>query len=413
MDAQSVDDIIYALRGYMSIRKIAALMHVGRDRVSEIIRSHAENVRLDHTLGRPKKVSREVIDRIVTLSLMNGHLSDQMIADTLRIESGFQIHRTTVNSVRHAENINFAPPKKCPKLNENQIHCRQQFVRDWQGGMFDELKRLPFVFSDESRFCFGSDNRWTWQRRGYYNWSSLSVHDKFPQFSIMVWGAIGPDFKSELIICDGFINSEKYLTSLQQGFFNHANAHFQKWLWVFVQDGAPCHTSSYSLDEITNQCVLMPCWPPNSPDLNVIEVVWAIMKRRLKQDGIRSKAAAIQSIRNEWSNLSFYTINRLVQSFETRVRLVGDANGQTIQPLLSAHKESVPPGYLSGRPIIPCLYPWTSDEDSKILELIEKGEPTHWKKLTRRYFPTRTWVGLKNRWNTLKIKGRNALRFRS
>jgi transposase len=407
IDGQIIDQIIWELHFDFSIARISKICHVGKDRVHDVIRAFSRGQRLDHQMGRPRKLTSEIITRIVTVTLTNGSLTDQGIAKMLHDEMGCDISRQSVNNVRHSQHFDFGPPKRVPKLENWHIECRQQFALDWFGELYRDLKQLPLVFSDESRFSLGDDKKWVWQRRGEYYLANLKEEKKY-YFSIMVWGAIGKDFKSDLIVCDGNVDSEKYISFLSNsGFFTKADDHFGHFQWLYQQDGATCHTSDYSMRELCKRCIPIPFWPPNSPDLNVIEVVWAIMKRRLKTDGITSKDLAKQAIRQEWDNLSFETINGLINSFENRVRMVQDAGGMTIQPLLNARRTSVPVGYLPDRPVIPLLYPWTSDEDALIRELIEKGEqPT--RRHQQRLFPTRNPDRLRNRWKVLKTQLTNA-----
>ena len=50
--------------------------------------------------------------------------------------------------------------------------------------------------------------------------------------------------------------------------------------WVFMQDGASSHTAG-SIRQILQQHRIKTLkWPPNSPDLNPIENMWAMVQRR-------------------------------------------------------------------------------------------------------------------------------------
>jgi transposase len=407
MSAQQLDNAIWELHCcHISKKQIAQKLHVGYHRISDVIQKFPNGERLDHEMGRPKKLGQEIRNEIARLTLTDGGMCDQDIADHLRISGLGDISRSSVNVVRHNKHFHFGPPKRCQKLNANQILIRRQFVRDWsEGHLFEGLKALPLVFSDESRFSLHSDNRWTWQGRGTYRFHCMKQSEKFARFSIMVWGAIGLNFRSSLVICSGTIGTKEYIEFLNRDFFTEADNHFGNRKWVFMQDGAPCHSSESSISNLQQHCLLFPFWPPNSPDLNPIETVWGIMKRKLKYEGITTQAAAIEEIKQTWNSLDLATVNQLVNSFPMRVRLVGEAQGQTIQPLLSAHKTSVPEDYLPDR-ISPEDNPWTVGEDEIICLLIFTNQ-TRFDGIEP-YLPGRDRMEIKRRFTAMRIAMTNS-----
>jgi hypothetical protein len=50
----------------------------------------------------------------------------------------------------------------------------------------------------------------------------------------------------------------------------------------YKQDGAPCHSAAFTVDELRNRGITPIFWPGFSPDLNPIEAVWKKMKDWIK-----------------------------------------------------------------------------------------------------------------------------------
>ena len=111
-------------------------------------------------------------------------------------------------------------------------------------------KSLDFwqaVISDESSFAqfLYSGCVWVWRLPDQEFWMNLLQPTvKHSDFSIMVWGTIWYDGKSELVVCEGCINSAKYIKILKEGLLPiFARAHVNKNHHLFMEDDAPCHSA--------------------------------------------------------------------------------------------------------------------------------------------------------------------------
>ena len=88
------------------------------------------------------------------------------------------------------------------------------------------------IFSDESSFaqfsCSG--HVWVWRSPDQEFWMNrLQPTVKPGGFSVMVWGAIWHDGKSQLVVCEGRKNSAKYMEILKEGLLPiFASAHVDK-----------------------------------------------------------------------------------------------------------------------------------------------------------------------------------------
>ena len=97
------------------------------------------------------------------------------------------------------------------------------------------------------------------------------------------------------------------------------------------QGNARPHVAKVTIAEFKKAGImLVEDWPPYSPDLNIIEVVWAIMKRRIADEPKVSVDQLKSVIQKVWDELSFATINKLVASMTNRMKKVVEKNGETV-----------------------------------------------------------------------------------
>jgi hypothetical protein len=155
---------------------------------------------------------------------------------------------------------------------------------------------------------------------------------------VMVWGAIGVDYKSPLVLIDGHVTAEKYQELLEKSHAITDMDHLHgKNSWVFQQDGASSHTAQSTHEWLSITCKFLPIdktssmhWPAHSPDLNVIEQLWSIMKFRMhKPPGSRPKDLFLEAER-VWNEISIEEINSLVRSFTHRLQAVIILQGESL-----------------------------------------------------------------------------------
>jgi hypothetical protein len=96
----------------------------------------------------------------------------------------------------------------------------------------------------------------------------------------MVFAVIGPEYKSQFLLADGTVDTDKYIENLDELHFIKDLDERQPLLqWIFRQDGAAYHTSEKPLEWLEGNWSIIADWQANFPDLSPIELLWAMLKR--------------------------------------------------------------------------------------------------------------------------------------
>ena len=69
---------------------------------------------------------------------------------------------------------------------------------------------------------------------------------------------------------------------------------------------------------------------PNSPDLNPMENMWSILKRRVEKRKPSDTDELEAFIREEWQKVDIHIVNNLIGSMKTRCLMIIDSGGERI-----------------------------------------------------------------------------------
>jgi transposase len=98
---------------------------------------------------------------------------------------------------------------------------------------------------------------------------------------------------------------------------------------MLMLDGAAAHVSANCSPYYDGWDVARLRWPGNSPDLNPIEHIWDLMKKRIKQK--HSLIRTVQELKavwqQEWDQLSLDDINNAIEGQQEAVRRCWKHNG--------------------------------------------------------------------------------------
>ena len=133
--------------------------------------------------------------------------------------------------------------------------------------------------------------------------SSIVSKKKFPK-SIMVFGVIACGYKSELVVINNSVDSEQYIENMKKSkFIDNLNEKLGPFEWLYMQDGARCHTSAMAMEWLEDKVDVITDWPANSPDLNPIELLWAILKRVVAAESPNSVEELKNLLLKTWNNI--------------------------------------------------------------------------------------------------------------
>jgi len=204
------------------------------------------------------------------------------------------------------------------------------FAKEHLGWTIDQWKQV--IWTDESSFESGKSGQlrvWRTADEEFNQECTGSTH-KSGRTSVMVWGAIAYDQKSELVVMDknkrtaaDFVDQvyDGPLLQFLTGFIDP----------ILMEDGAPIHRAKAATewrDELELKKLI---WPAQSPDMNPIENLWAVMKKAVQKVHKSGDTVdvLIKNIKEAWENIPMELINRLVETMPTRVNELKKNKGKS------------------------------------------------------------------------------------
>ncbi len=287
-----------------------------------------------HVLRR-RKLVKELARKRVTC---NGrpypiHGSATSIQQALHKKGLFTSKATVLRDLRRAQlvcRVRRRVPTREPAVHEK----RRLFCASWLRRSKDHKK---VVFSDEHTVSINDHtSRTMWvahedevlprERRRLQN---------VPR--IMVWAAVGIGFKSPIVLfpetaADGDgdhrsfrLNAEGYVRRCLSKVSPSLTSRGR----IFQQDGAKPHQNSRVRSYLEKKGVdYIKDWPPYSPDLSFIELMWPLLNRHVAE----RHPATMQQLRNAviaaWGSISQQDIDAICRGFKKKLQEVLGKSGR-------------------------------------------------------------------------------------
>ena len=143
--------------------------------------------------------------------------------------------------------------------------------------------------------------------------------------NVMVWGCMSAAGVGELHFIKGNMNSNMYCEILEQSMIPSLQELGRK--AVFQHDNDPKQTSKTTTPLLKRLKVKVMDWPSMSPDLNPIEHLWGILKRKVEVHNVSNIHQLRDVVMEEWKSIPVTTSEALVNSMPRSVKAVLDNDG--------------------------------------------------------------------------------------
>ncbi|KAK3535164.1 hypothetical protein QTP70_004817 [Hemibagrus guttatus] len=218
-------------------------------------------------------------------------------------------------------------PFKTPLLNHRQRQRCLTWAKEKKNRTVAQWSKV--LFSDESKFCisFGNQGPRVWRKGGEaHSPSCLKSTVKFPQ-SVMIWGAMSSAAVGPLCFLKTKVTAPVYQEILENFMLPSADQLFEDADFIFQQDLAPAHTAKSTKSWLNDHGVGVLDWPANSPDLNPIENLWGIVKRKMRNKRPKNADELTATVKETWASIPPQQCHKLITSMPRRIEAVIKAKG--------------------------------------------------------------------------------------
>lgn len=323
------NEIIVKYNSGISVQNISELYNISRQTIYYQINKYKKTHTTKNAArsGRPRKTTAKADKYIIR----------QFKQDVLKT------HRSVAKELKEAESVDVSERTIRRRLKEAefgtyisrvipQITCRNKLKRlEFAKKYIDKPDSFWYnvLWSDESTFEFHCSKKKIYVR------IPKQLHKKVTPTcerashgggSVMFWGCVAYNGMGDLVPVDGIMEKGKYLNVLN----DHAFPSGDKLIgenFIFQQDNAPCHKAKVITQFLKDVGVNTLDWPPQSPDLNIIENLWAYIKRMRSPNLTRNREDTISEVKALWREIPLSYIQSLVKSVPGRLRKVIDARG--------------------------------------------------------------------------------------
>lgn len=309
--------IVARFNSGVSIKQICRELNLLRQTVHYQINKHKRTNSVQNLprKGKKRKTTLKEDRHILREFTKNPALTPKSLELEMKSLQKSSVSERTIRRRLKEYNFGTYTVRKIPFISPKNKLKRFKFAREYVNKPLSFWNKV--LWTDESSFEFHGS-----PKKKSFRWQTISRGGG----SVMFWGCISASGHGDLVPIDGSMNQSKYLDVLNENAFPSGDRLIGN-SFIFQQDNAPCHKSKMITKFLNDIGLETLNWPPQSPDLNVIENVWAYIKGKRNSSLSRRRDETIFEVKTLWEEIPQEMLQKLVESVPRRLQKVIDAKG--------------------------------------------------------------------------------------